>query len=70
MWLLVSRRGVGEETSLPVLNQMGLLQSLNLGAYWFRRGHGCGNSGRMGLSSEKRATYKLKNNDNEVLAAA
>ncbi len=59
----------GRDTS-ACAEPMGLLQSLNLGAYWFRRGHGCGNSGRMGLSSKKRATYKLKNNDNEVLAAA
>ena len=44
--------------------------SYDLGAYWFRRGHGCGNSGRMCLPSLKQATYKLKNNDNEVLAAA
>ncbi len=40
------------------------------GPYWFRRGRGGGNSGRMRLSSLKWAPYKLKNNDNVVLAAA
>ena len=40
------------------------------GAYRFRRGRGNSNSGRMRLTSLKRATYKLKNNDNTVLAAA
>lgn len=40
------------------------------GVYRFRRGYGGGNSGRMRLTSLKWATYKLKNNDNVVLAAA
>ena len=40
------------------------------GAYWFRRGCGDWNSGRMRLSSLKWATYKLKNNDNVELVAA
>ena len=40
------------------------------GAYWFRRGYRSRNSERMRLTSLKRATYKLKNDDNVVLAAA
>ena len=40
------------------------------GAYWFRRGYRSRNSERMRLTSLKRAAYKLKNNDNVVLAAA
>ena len=40
------------------------------GAYWFRRGCRSRNSERMRLTSLKRAAYKLKNNDNVVLAAA
>ena len=42
----------------------------NEGAYWFRRGRGDWNSGRMRLTSIKRATYKLKNNEKPVLLAA
>ena len=38
------------------------------GAYWFRRGRRGRNSGQMRLTSLKWATYKLKNNDNVVLA--
>ena len=40
------------------------------GAYRFRRGRCSGNSGRWRLATLKRATYKLKNDDNVVLAAA
>jgi len=40
------------------------------GAYWFRRGCGSWNSGQMRPASLKWVPYKLKNNDNVVLAAA
>jgi len=42
----------------------------DVGAYRFRRGRGTGISGRMRLTSLKWATYKLKNNNRTVLAAA
>ena len=39
------------------------------GVYRFRRGYGGGTSGRMRLTSLKRAIYKLNNNNKVAIAA-
>ena len=39
------------------------------GVYRFRRGYGGGTSGRMRLTSLKRAIYKLNNNNTVAIAA-
>ena len=41
----------------------------DLGVYRFRRGYGGGTSGRMRLTSIKRAIYKLNNNNKVAIAA-
>ena len=67
----MGRGGTAERVSFrPLGGNEGYGACPDEGLHWFRRGCGGGNSGRMRPASQKWATYKLKNDDNVVLAAA